>query len=402
MAYHPTILPVNLGDRSPKLRRYLRGLLSATDFLHLHRVSHNDLKPANVVLSLDDQPVLIDFGFAVAYPPDHTQTTGKAAFWSNLSWGTPEYLSPQRAQGEEHDERLSDIWSLGVTFYEIVVGRTPFEMNETEEFLSKEALQVYYQRTLRAEFLGPHTLSPLLRQLLVSMLRPDPNERLQSCAAGLEHPFFTPSSPNVRLRPKTHASPPSPRHLRSPSDPGSRVLPTPHHRPRPPSPSKNVTRSTIIHAPNRSISKRLTTPTKPKPKAAVFQDPHTTPKSGPIGSQGYRTPTRSILAIKSLNASIEPDTPRQKKPFTSPPRFHLKNQVDPKPTKTSVSPRSSSHPNRIPALSSSTPARIHPAKNRTTATMATPPIRPSALSNKKPSPATSRSRIIQPARAQEN
>jgi serine/threonine protein kinase len=54
------------------------------------------------------------------------------------SRGTPEYLAPERAAQKHHDERLSDIWSLGITMYEIVIGRTPFEKDTTEEFLSKE------------------------------------------------------------------------------------------------------------------------------------------------------------------------------------------------------------------------------------------------------------------------
>lgn len=57
---------------------------------------------------------------------------------STLAWGTPEYLSPERAASQFHDERLSDIWALGVTMYEIVVGRTPFEKDTEEAFLEAE------------------------------------------------------------------------------------------------------------------------------------------------------------------------------------------------------------------------------------------------------------------------
>jgi serine/threonine protein kinase len=64
MAIHPTMLNVKLGERSARVRRYIRGLLEGTDFLHRNRVSHNDIKPANVVISVEDEPVLIDFGCA--------------------------------------------------------------------------------------------------------------------------------------------------------------------------------------------------------------------------------------------------------------------------------------------------------------------------------------------------
>ena len=67
--------------------------------------------------------MLVDFGFAQRYDP-----SSDSAFVSKLSYGTPEYLSPERAKACYHDERLADIWSLGVTAYEIVVGRTPFEV----------------------------------------------------------------------------------------------------------------------------------------------------------------------------------------------------------------------------------------------------------------------------------
>ncbi|KAK4698616.1 hypothetical protein P7C70_g7657, partial [Phenoliferia sp. Uapishka_3] len=150
MAHHPRLMPVELPES--KARSYFRQLISAVDFLHSNGCTHNDLKPANILLSREDNPVLVDFGFAQQYDLGH-----KDRFLSSLSWGTPEYLSPERAKGILHDERLSDNWALGL--YEIVVGRTPFEKTESEEFLTRDALEVYYHRTTSGSFCGDYKIS---------------------------------------------------------------------------------------------------------------------------------------------------------------------------------------------------------------------------------------------------
>lgn len=108
----------------------------------------------------------VDFGFANLYDPSKTY-----AYQSNQSWGTPEYLAPERARGDLHDERVSDIWSLGVTFFEIATGRTPFEHDE-EQFLTKDELEVYYHRTMSGTWIGSWTISPQLEDLIKSMLVP--------------------------------------------------------------------------------------------------------------------------------------------------------------------------------------------------------------------------------------
>lgn len=64
---------------------YLRQLVSAVGYLHERGITHNDIKPANVMLNYNDVPVLIDFGFAQQW--DIGRGTN---FVSDISWGTPE------------------------------------------------------------------------------------------------------------------------------------------------------------------------------------------------------------------------------------------------------------------------------------------------------------------------
>ncbi|GAA6024745.1 hypothetical protein JCM8202_002908 [Rhodotorula sphaerocarpa] len=201
MDYHRRLMPVALPET--KCRSYFRQLLSAVAHLHAHGITHSDVKPSNILLSEDDRPILIDFGFA-----QHYEVTKPDAFLSSLSWGTPEYLSPERAKGAVHDERLSDVFALGVTMYEIVVGRTPFEETEDETFLNREALEIYYHRTLSGRFFGPSDLSPEFRNLIESMVHPSVKRRMPSCAAALRHAFFAPSP--VASPPALPRRPPQP------------------------------------------------------------------------------------------------------------------------------------------------------------------------------------------------
>ncbi|GAA6004668.1 uncharacterized protein JCM10292_005710 [Rhodotorula paludigena] len=198
MDFHPRLMPVALSESRAKA--YFRQLLSAVDHLHMHGISHNDIKPSNILLSAKDEPVLIDFGFAQCY-----SVTAADRFLTSLSWGTPEYLSPERAKGIVHDERLSDIFALGVTMYEIVVGRTPFEKTEDENFLNREQLEVYYHRTTTGQFYGKYIISPDFEALIRHMIDPSVHLRNQSCATALRHRFFdVPSSPFTGQT-KTHA-----------------------------------------------------------------------------------------------------------------------------------------------------------------------------------------------------
>jgi len=98
---------------------YLRAIAEALRVIHVFGILHRDLKPANVMLREDNSPVLIDFGLA-RRSMDDAGTTGVGQVL-----GSPYYISPEQAQGQRVDAR-TDLYSLGVMFYEMLTGQRPY------------------------------------------------------------------------------------------------------------------------------------------------------------------------------------------------------------------------------------------------------------------------------------
>jgi DNA-binding NarL/FixJ family response regulator len=96
---------------------YLRAIAEALRVIHVFGILHRDLKPANVMLREDNSPVLIDFGLA-RRSVDEIGTTGVGQVL-----GSPYYISPEQAQGQRVDVR-TDLYSLGVMFYEMLTGQS--------------------------------------------------------------------------------------------------------------------------------------------------------------------------------------------------------------------------------------------------------------------------------------
>ncbi len=92
-------------------------IASGLEAAHEHHVIHRDIKPQNIIVSKSGNIKVTDFGIAKAATSTTMSTTGI---------GSVHYISPEQARGGYSDER-SDIYSLGITMYEMVTGRVPFE-----------------------------------------------------------------------------------------------------------------------------------------------------------------------------------------------------------------------------------------------------------------------------------
>jgi DNA-binding response OmpR family regulator len=99
--------------------RYLEQIARALQVVHEAGILHRDLKPPNLMLRENDTLVLIDFGLARSLEGAHNSTR------TGVLRGSPYYMSPEQALGEELDGR-TDLYSLGILFYEMITGRKPY------------------------------------------------------------------------------------------------------------------------------------------------------------------------------------------------------------------------------------------------------------------------------------
>jgi serine/threonine protein kinase len=179
-------------------------VLAAIEAAHAAGIVHRDVKPANVLVGRGGRACLTDFGIATTTGDSHLTTQGALI-------GSPTYMAPERARGEEPQPPV-DLWGLGATLYAAVEGRPPFDRGEPMATLYA-VVQEHPAPMLRA---GP--LEPLVRTLLDK----DPARRgtvataraqLQAVAAG--------TAPAPPPAPPPSGPPPSPPMSQSPPPAGA-------------------------------------------------------------------------------------------------------------------------------------------------------------------------------------
>jgi len=147
---------------------YLVQTAEALGEAHRHGMVHRDIKPSNIMLDKAGRVKVTDFGIAHVASAQ-TQLTVAGSFL-----GTPQYMSPEQCEGKPVDGR-SDIYSLGVTFYELITGRSPFEAETPGSMLVK---------IVKGEFKPLQEIDPNIpagvRTVIEKMLKTSPKKRYQN------------------------------------------------------------------------------------------------------------------------------------------------------------------------------------------------------------------------------
>ena len=184
------------GDLSDKLKdgplsveeaaEIVINLTSALEAAHSRGIVHRDLKPGNILFDSYGNALLSDFGIA-------RLTQGSQTLTGENIIGTPAYMSPEQVQGDKELDGRSDLYALGILFYQMLVGDTPYQATTPAKVMMKHVLEpVPSLAQIKPD------LSPLMENWLQRALAKDPDERfatagemseaLQSAIQGRQHP----------------------------------------------------------------------------------------------------------------------------------------------------------------------------------------------------------------------
>ena len=155
--------------------RLLRDVALAVHHAHEHGIIHRDLKPANVLVAKGGVPVVTDFGLARF----ERRNAGPSLTPNGFVVGSPAYMSPEQARGQQDVDRTTDVYAIGIMMYEAIAGHPPFDGKNPVETLSKVVEGTKIPPSKAAPL--PQG-DPLLDQICMKAMALDPKERFATCA----------------------------------------------------------------------------------------------------------------------------------------------------------------------------------------------------------------------------
>jgi serine/threonine protein kinase len=154
----------------PLAVKYIDQVLDALSYAHKQNIIHRDIKPANMMLTPDGSVKLMDFGIARSASDRSLTMTG-------TTLGSLNYMPPEQVKGDPADNR-SDLYSLGVSLYEMVTGQLPFTADSNYAMMA-----AHLQEVPKPPIVLRPGIPQTLNQIIVMALAKDPGQRFQSADA---------------------------------------------------------------------------------------------------------------------------------------------------------------------------------------------------------------------------
>jgi len=156
-----------------EVRGYLLQLIEGLKYIHEQHIIHRDLKLRNLFLTDQMELKIGDFGLAAKIQEGARRRT---------ICGTPNYMSPEILNAKEGHSYETDIWSVGIILYVLIIGKAPFQAPSPKLIYSRIKTSIYV-------FPKDSQISPTAKDLIVKLLNSDPAKRL-TLAQILEHDFM--------------------------------------------------------------------------------------------------------------------------------------------------------------------------------------------------------------------